>query len=75
MASDPTSTLNEVFILMGIGLLVILLRLYARWEAVGFSRWEADDYLMILAMVSILFQRHQNVAKREEAQFVLISYH
>ena len=75
MASDPTSTLNEVFILMGIGLLVILLRLYARWEAVGFSRWEADDYLMILAMVSILYQRHQNVAKREEAQLVLISRH
>ncbi|KAF2997475.1 hypothetical protein E8E14_003809 [Neopestalotiopsis sp. 37M] len=37
MASDPTSTLNEVFVLMGIGLLVILLRLYARWEAVGFK--------------------------------------
>lgn len=52
--ADPTSALNEVFILMGIGLVIILLRLYARWEAVGFNRWEADDYLMILAMVSIL---------------------
>ncbi|KAI4591734.1 hypothetical protein KJ359_012657 [Pestalotiopsis sp. 9143b] len=48
--ADPTSALNEVFILMGIGLVIILLRLYARWEAVGFNRWEADDYLMILAM-------------------------
>lgn len=53
MAADATTALNEVFILLGIGLAIILLRLYARWEAVGFSRWEADDYLMILVMVSI----------------------
>lgn len=52
--ADPTSALNEVFILLGIGLVIILLRLYARWEAVGFNRWEADDCLMILAMVSTL---------------------
>ncbi|KAI0170231.1 hypothetical protein BJ166DRAFT_190729 [Pestalotiopsis sp. NC0098] len=50
MAADATTALNEVFILLGIGLAIILLRLYARWEAVGFSRWEADDYLMILVM-------------------------
>lgn len=52
MGADATTALNEVFILLGIGLAIILLRLYARWEAVGFSRWEADDYLMILVIVS-----------------------
>lgn len=51
--ADSQSSFNEIFVLLGIGLAVILLRCYARWEAVGFSGWEADDYLMIVAMVSI----------------------
>lgn len=52
MAADAQASLDELFVLLGIGLAVILVRLYARWEAVGFSGWEADDYLMIVAMVS-----------------------
>ncbi|KAI1840680.1 hypothetical protein JX266_013142 [Neoarthrinium moseri] len=50
MGADAQSAINEIFILLGLGLGVILLRSYARWQAVGFRRWEADDYLMIVAM-------------------------
>ncbi|KAH8682107.1 hypothetical protein BX600DRAFT_429999 [Xylariales sp. PMI_506] len=49
MANDQSAT-TELFTLMGVGMAVILLRTYARWQAVGFGRFEADDYLMIVAM-------------------------
>ncbi|KAI8962938.1 hypothetical protein F5Y11DRAFT_346966 [Daldinia sp. FL1419] len=38
----------ENFILLGISLLIILLRLYARLDAVGWKGLATDDYLMVL---------------------------
>jgi len=42
---------TENFVLLGIGLLVIALRLYARVSAVGITKLQADDYLMVAAAV------------------------
>ncbi|KAK3318778.1 hypothetical protein B0H66DRAFT_249663 [Apodospora peruviana] len=42
---------TEAFALLGVGLFIIGLRLYARISTVGFGRLQADDYLMVLAAV------------------------
>jgi hypothetical protein len=39
--------------LYAFGVLVTVLRTYARVKAVGWSRFEADDYLVWLAVVSV----------------------
>ena len=44
----------EVFVLLAIGLVVISLRTYARLISVGLRRLQTDDYLMLLAAVSML---------------------
>jgi len=41
----------EAFTLLGVGILIIGLRLYARISTVGVSRLQVDDVLMILAAV------------------------
>lgn len=41
----------EEWVEMAIGMFVILLRLYARTRAVGFRKWQGDDYLSIVALV------------------------
>lgn len=41
----------EMFIEFGLGVLILFLRYFARWKAVGFKRWEADDFAAILALV------------------------
>lgn len=41
----------EVFTLLGVGIFVILFRLYARISKVGFRELQADDYLMVVAAV------------------------
>lgn len=45
------ASVTENFVLLGIGLLVIALRLYARVSAVGITKLQADDYLMVAAAV------------------------
>lgn len=41
----------EEWVEMAIGMFVILLRLYARTRAVGFRKWQGDDYLSVVALV------------------------
>lgn len=42
---------TEAFTLLGVGLLVIGLRIYMRLRTVGIAGFQADDYLMLLAAV------------------------
>lgn len=44
-ATFPT----EAFILLGLGLGIIGLRMYGRLTTVGIRGWKADDYLMLFA--------------------------
>ncbi|KAJ0302911.1 hypothetical protein COL516b_006957 [Colletotrichum fioriniae] len=44
---------TEAFALLGVAIAVIFLRTYARIVAVGFKRLQADDYLMLLIIVSL----------------------
>lgn len=34
----------------GIGVIILLLRLYARWKVVGF-KWQGDDWFTVAALV------------------------
>jgi hypothetical protein len=43
---------TEAFTLLSIGLTIIGLRWYVRISAVGFRGLQADDYLMVLVVVS-----------------------
>lgn len=47
---------TEAFTLLGVAILVIGLRTTARWIMVGPRNFQADDYLMLLASVSISFR-------------------
>ncbi|KAA6410620.1 MAG: short-chain dehydrogenase reductase sdr [Lasallia pustulata] len=42
---------TEAFTELGIGLTLIALRTYARWDSVGFRNFMFDDYLILLAAV------------------------
>lgn len=42
----------EAWTLYGIGVIVTVLRTYARAKAVGFRNFRADDYLVWIAIVS-----------------------
>lgn len=44
---------TEAFTLLGVAIVVIGLRTTARWIMVGPRNFQADDYLMLLACVSI----------------------
>ncbi|KAF9761040.1 hypothetical protein IL306_003981 [Fusarium sp. DS 682] len=48
---NATSFAAEAFTLLGIGVLIIFLRTYARIRQVGLRNFEADDYLMLLAII------------------------
>jgi hypothetical protein len=50
---DYHERFREIWALLGVGTVVVLLRCLARYKAVGFRGYQADDYLMILAWVSI----------------------
>ncbi|KAI2472728.1 hypothetical protein F4781DRAFT_444436 [Annulohypoxylon bovei var. microspora] len=52
MASDPTLSAIETFVLLGISLAAIALRMYVRIAAIGFEGLCADDYMMILVTVT-----------------------
>ena len=45
---------KEAFSLLGVGIVIVTLRTYARWTLVGIRQFMLDDYLMILAVVKIL---------------------
>lgn len=51
-AAQARSFTHDGFIFLGIGIAVTLLRTYARWDQAGFKRFQADDYLVWLALVS-----------------------
>lgn len=43
--------ITEAFALLGVALLLIALRTYARASTVGFRRFQLDDYMMLVAAV------------------------
>lgn len=51
-AAQARSFTHDGFIFLGIAVAVTLLRTYARWDMVGLKRFQADDYLVWLALVS-----------------------
>lgn len=44
--------IEEQFVLLALGLVVIGIRMAVRWRQVGPTNWELDDYLMPLTGVS-----------------------
>ena len=53
-AAQARSFTHDGFIFLGIGVAITILRTYARWDQAGFKRFQADDYLVWLALVSWL---------------------
>ncbi|KXX83469.1 hypothetical protein MMYC01_200075 [Madurella mycetomatis] len=49
MAATPFQT--EAWTEYGIGVIILLLRYFARWKIVGFRGWQGDDYFAVLALV------------------------
>ncbi|CAM1501955.1 Fc.00g039390.m01.CDS01 [Cosmosporella sp. VM-42] len=49
MTATPFQT--EAWTEYGIGVLVLLLRYFARWRAVGFKGWQGDDWFAVGALV------------------------
>lgn len=43
----------EAFTLLGVALTVVFLRTYARASSVGVRRFQLDDYMMLVAAVSL----------------------
>ncbi|BCS27973.1 uncharacterized protein APUU_61021S [Aspergillus puulaauensis] len=42
---------KEAWIEYGIGVIVILFRLFARFKVVGFKNWQGDDYFSVIALI------------------------
>lgn len=57
---STSSFVTEAFTLLGVGLSVIGLRTFLRYKQVGFRQFEADDYLILAAAVSLSPQRPRN---------------
>lgn len=53
--SNPFIT--EAFTLLGVALAMIFLRTFARANSVGVRRFQLDDYMMLLAAVSLTIRR------------------
>lgn len=49
MGATPFQT--EAWTEYGIGTLILFLRYFARWKAVGFKGWQGDDYFALLVLV------------------------
>ncbi|KAL4731213.1 hypothetical protein ACLX1H_000175 [Fusarium chlamydosporum] len=49
--TSHTTFAVEAFTLLSIGIVIIFLRTYARLRQVGIQNFEADDYLMLLAII------------------------
>lgn len=45
---------KEALTLSAVAMVLVSLRLIARWKKVGLKNFKADDYLMVVAYVSIL---------------------
>ncbi|KAI7785968.1 hypothetical protein LA080_005629 [Diaporthe eres] len=50
-AAQARSFTRDGFIFLGIAIAVTLLRTYARWDMAGFKKFQADDYLVWLALM------------------------
>lgn len=44
---------TEAFTLLGVAIIIIALRTMARWIMVGPKNFQADDYIMLVACVSM----------------------
>ncbi|KAF7554397.1 hypothetical protein G7046_g6838 [Stylonectria norvegica] len=42
---------KEAWTEYGLGVVILLLRFFARWRTVGFKGWQGDDYFALLALV------------------------
>jgi len=62
----------EAFTLLSIGILIISLRTYARLRQVGIRNFEADDWLMLLAIVPYAIETA--LAYTVGAQFLGLTY-
>ncbi|ETS77326.1 hypothetical protein PFICI_11200 [Pestalotiopsis fici W106-1] len=51
MSEAQTPFQVEGWVEWSLGVAIILLRLYARWKAVGFKGWKGDDYFSVLALI------------------------
>lgn len=43
----------EGFVLLGLATLITMIRTYSRWDLVGFRRFQADDFIVWFALVSV----------------------
>lgn len=62
-AAQAKSFTHDGFIFLGIGIAVTLLRTYARWDQAGFKRFQADDFLVWLALVSWMPNKNKVFAR------------
>ena len=51
---------TEAFTLLAVAIVIIGLRTTARWIMVGPKNFQADDYLMLVACVSLILILHYN---------------
>lgn len=51
-AARAESFARDGWIFLGLASAITLLRMYSRWRTVGFKRFQADDFLVMLALVS-----------------------
>ncbi|KND90932.1 hypothetical protein TOPH_04311 [Tolypocladium ophioglossoides CBS 100239] len=42
---------SEAWAEYGLGVFILFLRFFARWKAVGFKKWEGDDFFAILVLI------------------------
>lgn len=49
----------EAFTLLALALVIMIIRVWARWNQVGPSNWQLDDYLMPLTGVSYIYVEAQ----------------
>lgn len=54
--------ITEAFTLLGVAIVIIGLRTVARWIMVGPKNFQADDYIMLVACVSIQHERKLDLA-------------
>jgi hypothetical protein len=51
----------EAWTYLGVDLLLVLLRLLARWKTVGLRGLAVDDFLMVIAVVSSTFSQNHGI--------------
>lgn len=58
-AARAQSFSRDEWIFLGLAALITILRTYSRWTTVGWKRFQADDVLVWLALVS---KRNRNIS-------------